>query len=78
MTDNSGRTPEDWRNYFDKVPLEAIVLRKGDLKKLFTIINNKQIEFRDKFMPLLAQQSNETADEFSKRKRKSTMHSLLQ
>jgi hypothetical protein len=41
MTDNAGRAPEDWRNYSDKIPLAAIVLRKGDLKKLYKIINDK-------------------------------------
>jgi hypothetical protein len=56
MNGNAGRSPEDWRNYSDKVPLQAIALRKGDLRILFKIINDRQIEFRDKLMPLLMQQ----------------------
>jgi hypothetical protein len=70
MTDNIGKTPEGWRNFSDKTPLAAMVLRKGDLKKLYKIINDKQIEFRDRFMPVLALQQNETQDAFDARKKR--------
>jgi hypothetical protein len=70
VTDNTGRVPEDWRNYSDKVPLAAMVLRKGDLKRLYRIINDKQVEFRDRFMPVLMQQPNETQDDFKAREKR--------
>jgi hypothetical protein len=70
MTDNIGKAPEGWRNFSDKVPLAAMVLRKGDLKKLYKIINDKQIEFRDRFIPVLALQPNETPDAFEARKKR--------
>ncbi|MGP0061199.1 MAG: hypothetical protein ACLPID_18155 [Beijerinckiaceae bacterium] len=70
MADNIPKAPEGWRNFSDKVPLAAMVLRKGDLKKLYKIINDKQIEFRDRFMPVLALQPNEPPDEFEARKKR--------
>ena len=68
MSSNVRRVPEDWRNYSDKTPLAAIVLRKGDLKKLYKIINDKQIAFRDRTMSFLAQQPSETVEDFNARK----------
>jgi hypothetical protein len=68
MSGNLGRAPEDWRNYSAKVPLAAMVIHKGDLKKLYKIINDKQIEFRDRFMSVLALQPNETEEKFEARK----------
>lgn len=70
MADNIGRAPEAWRNFSDKVPLPAMVLEKGDLKKLYRIINEKQIEVRDRFMPVLAIQPNETQVDFDARKQR--------
>ncbi|MFZ1962982.1 MAG: hypothetical protein WAU78_05860 [Roseiarcus sp.] len=70
MADNIARAPEAWRNFSDKVPLRAMVLDKGDLKKLYRIINDKQSEFRDRFMPILAIQPNETQDDFNARKKR--------
>ena len=71
MADNIAKAPEGWRNFSDKVPLAAMVLRKGDLKKLHKIINDKQIEFRDRFMPVLAlQPDKETPEEFEARKKR--------
>jgi hypothetical protein len=72
MTGNVGRAPEDWRNYSDKTPLAAIVLRKGDLKKLYKIINDKQIAFRDKTMSFLAQQKQSKIS--TQERQESTIH----
>lgn len=68
MSDNIAKTPDEWRNFSDKSPLAAMALRSGDLKKLYKIINDKQIEFRDRFMPVLARQPTETAEDFEARK----------
>jgi hypothetical protein len=37
---------------------------------LFKVINDKQIEYRDKFMPLLQQQPNETPENFAARQKR--------
>jgi len=70
MTSNFSKPPQDWRNFADKVPLSAMVLNKGDLKRLYKIINDKQIEIRDRFMPVLAQQQTETSGDFEARKKR--------
>ena len=68
MENNIGRPPESWRNFSDKVPLAAMVLERGDLKKIYRIVNGMQIEMRDRFIPVLAIQRNELLEEFEARK----------
>ena len=70
MTENIAKAPEEWRNHSTKHPLAACRLRPGDLKRLHRLINEKQAEFRDKFMPVLQQQANETAEVFDARRKR--------
>ena len=63
-----GKPPEEWRNHSTKHPLGATRLQPGDLKRLYRIINTKQFDYRDRFMPILAQQANETESQFEERK----------
>ncbi len=70
MDGNLGKTPEEWRNHSTKHPIAASRLKRGDLKRLYKLINDKQIEFRDRFMPVLQQQPNETLDVFEARKKR--------
>lgn len=70
MTENAGKVPEAWRNHSTKHPIAASRLRSGDLRRLYKLINDKQIEFRDKFMPVLKLQPNETAEVLDARKKR--------
>ena len=70
MTDNIGKTPEEWRNHSTKHPIAASRLWRGDLRRLYKLINDKQIEYRDKFMSVLQQQPNETLEAFEARKKR--------
>ena len=68
MTDNIGKQPEEWRNFSTTIPIPAFHLKRDDLKKLYKIISQKQIEVRDRMMNVLAQQATETDEQFSERK----------
>ncbi len=70
MNDNIEKVPEEWRNHSTKHPIAASRLRRGDLRRLYKLINDKQIEYRDKFMPVLQQQPNETLEVFEARKKR--------
>ena len=67
---NNGRLPEGWRNHSTKHPIAACRLKRGDLKRLYKLINDKQVEYRDRFLPLLVQQANETAEIFDARRKR--------
>lgn len=43
-------------------------MKRGDLKRLYKIINDKQHEYRDKFLTVLSQQPGETEEQFIDRK----------
>lgn len=58
----------DWRAYSTKSRMPSIRMLKADLKRLYKIVNDKQSEYRDRFMPLLQQQENEPDEEFRQRK----------
>lgn len=70
MNSNYGKTPEEWRNWNSKVPIPAYRLRRGDLKRLYKILDEKQLEMREKTMPLLAVMANETEEQFDARKKR--------
>jgi hypothetical protein len=70
VTENVGKVPEAWRNHSTKHPIAASRLRPGDLKRLYKLINDKQIEYRDKFMTFFQLQPNETEDVFDARKKR--------
>ncbi len=53
---------------FVKNPIAAFRLQREDLKRLYKIINDKQIEFRERMMGILALQPEETEDAFNARK----------
>jgi len=67
LSTNLGKPPDEWRNHSTKHPLAAARLKQGDLKRLYRLINDKQFEYRDRFMPVLVQQSNETSQQFQDR-----------
>ena len=67
---NLGKAPEDWRNHSTKHPIAASRLKRDDLKRLYKIINDKQIEYRDRFMPILQRQPNEFLEVFEARKKR--------
>lgn len=58
---------EAWRNYTKRVSISACKLRAGDLKKLYRLINEKQIEVGASAIRELAQAENETPQQFDGR-----------
>jgi hypothetical protein len=70
VTDNIGRSPEAWRNYTTKVPIAAFRMKRDDLKRLYQIINNKQVEYRDKLLGNLFKVPPESDEGFAARKQK--------
>ena len=46
---NIGKGPDAWRNHGMKSPLPACNFQVGDLKKLYHILEKRQIEYRDFF-----------------------------
>jgi hypothetical protein len=68
MNGNITKSPTEWRNYSTKAPIAAFHMRRGDLKRLYKIINDKQIEYRDRIVNSLSQMPQETADNFEARK----------
>lgn len=70
MNGNLGKAPEEWRNHSTKHPIPATHLKRGDLKRLYKLIHEQQIEYRDKFMSILQQQPAETPQDFEARKKR--------
>jgi hypothetical protein len=70
MTDNIGRSPEAWRNYSTRVPIAAFRMKRGDLKRLYQISNDKQIQYRDRLLGNLSKVPPESDEEFEARKKK--------
>ena len=68
MSDAAHPNPnEAWRNFNVASPIEACRLRASDLKRLYRIIYEKQIEHRDRIVTGLSQTGTETADQFAAR-----------
>lgn len=70
MTDNIGKQPEEWLNFSTTIPIPAFHLRRDDLKKLYNIINQKQLEVRDRMMSAIVQQATEAPEQFEERKKR--------
>jgi hypothetical protein len=68
MPNQIANTPEEWRNLSTKAPKAAFRLEASDLKRLYKIINDKQIEHRDQILALQEHQPNESEEEFNARK----------
>src|SRR5216684_3385758 len=58
---------ETWRNFSVASPIQACRLRGADLKRLYRIIHEKQIEHRDRVISGLSQTASETPDQFAAR-----------
>ncbi len=75
MANNVGKTPDVWRNFSTKVPISAFRMKRGDLKRLYKIINEKQIDYRDRFISNVLQiQPSETLEQFEERKKRVCDH----
>jgi hypothetical protein len=61
-------TPPTVRTFTITSPIRACRLRRDDLKRLYRIFNERQIEHRDSFLPVIVQQPNETPEQFQERK----------
>jgi hypothetical protein len=70
VTDNAKRAPEAWRNHSVKHPIAATRLQRGDLRRLYRLINDQQIEYRDKLMHALVEQPNEGTEQFEVRRKR--------
>jgi hypothetical protein len=58
---------EAWRNYRKQVSIGACKLRTGDLKRLYRLINEKQIEAGNNVLSGLWQTPQETVEQFQER-----------
>jgi hypothetical protein len=70
LTNNIGKPPEAWRNYSTKVPIPAFRVKRDELKRLYQIINSKQLEYRNRMLATLVKTTSESDDEFEARKEK--------
>ena len=70
MSDLISQSPEEWRNYTVNIPIAACRLGRNDLKALYKIIDDKQKQYRDRFLTVLVQQPSESAEVFSARQQK--------
>jgi hypothetical protein len=69
MTNTEPNPPQEFRNFEWKVPLPACKLSRDDIKLLYRIIDDKQIEDRENLVNHILQlQTNETAEVFNARK----------
>jgi len=70
MATNAGKPPEAWRNYSTKVPIPAFRIKREELKRLYGMIDSKQLEYRDKIVANLSKLPSETDQDFTARKQK--------
>jgi len=68
MAAANANPPEPWRNYTKRVSMAACKLRTNDLKRLYRIINEKQMEVRNNVTSSLSQTANETLEQFQRRR----------
>ncbi|WP_157379967.1 hypothetical protein [Burkholderia ubonensis] len=68
MASQINESPGEWRNFSSSIPIAACRLRKGDLKLLYRILNEKQNEYRDKVISKLSQLPTESQADFEARK----------
>ena len=65
--------PQSFRNFHWEVPITACQLSRDDLKRIYRIIDSKQIEERDRFLrDVIRRQPQETDDQFSIRRERVT------
>ena len=57
-----------WRAFKKEAPIGACKLTVADLKRLYQILNARQVELRERMVNILAQQPNETAETFAQRR----------
>jgi hypothetical protein len=69
MTNIIGNSPEAWRNYSTNVPIAAFRMKRGDLKRLYQIINDKQVEYRYSLLGNLSKVPSESDEDFATRKK---------
>jgi hypothetical protein len=60
--------PRRWRNFSTTSPITACRLRRGDMKRLYGLINERQVEYGKTVLDQLAQQPNESPEQFNARK----------
>jgi hypothetical protein len=60
---------EAWRNFTVASPIAACKLGRADLKRLYRLINEKQIEHRDRLIAKLFKTDTETTEQFLERLR---------
>jgi hypothetical protein len=70
MAESMEHPPEQWRNFSTKVPISAFRLNRGDLKRLYQMINDKQIEYGNRIISTLKKELQETDNDFALRKQK--------
>ena len=52
MNDVPVKAPAEWRNFGTRFPITACHLKREDLKVLYRIISDRQVEYRDKIVAL--------------------------
>lgn len=57
-----------WRSFRRESPIRACSLDLTDLRRLYQIVNARQIEVRDRMMAILAQQPGESPEEYASRR----------
>jgi hypothetical protein len=63
----NNHAPRGWRSYTTNVPLPAIRIKASDLKRLYKIINDRAIQYRDRVLSHLGQLPNEPLAELERR-----------
>jgi hypothetical protein len=58
---------EAWRNFTVTSPIGACKVTRDDLKRLYRLINEKEIEHRDRVLPRLSRTEQESAEAFNAR-----------
>ena len=58
---------EAWRNYTKRVPIVACKLGAGDLKRLYRLINEKEIEAGEAFIKEFWKTEQESSEQFQER-----------
>jgi hypothetical protein len=70
MTKYFPMRPDKWRNFSTKFPLPAFYLNRGDLKRLYQIVNAKQQEYRCRALDGLIKAPQESDADFAARQRR--------
>jgi hypothetical protein len=57
-----------WRNFNTTSPIIACRLRRGDLNRLYALINERQLEYGKTVLAQLVQEQNESPEQFQERR----------